>query len=146
MKRKSIILAKNPNRNIPGIKGTSIKAAFCDAVRVDLPTHSIIYASGKLGTDDEGDIVGATMAEQTERTLQNLAEVLATEGATLHDVVRTLIFVTVLDEDSLRQIHEVRNRYLDPDNLPASTLVQCEKLVRPGGMIEIEAEAIIVNS
>ncbi|MVA96240.1 RidA family protein [Nitratireductor sp. CAU 1489] len=143
MRRSSVSLAKNPNRNIPGIIGTAIPAAFCDVVRVELPTHAVLYISGKLATDAEGNIVSASFEEQCDKTLQNIREVLTYQGATMDNIVRTLIFVTDLSDENLRILHEVRGRYFSRDAFPASTLVECTKLVRPGGKIEIEAEAII---
>ena len=138
-----INLAKNMNRNIPGIAGTSVAAAFSDVVRVDFPTHSMLYVSGKLATDDDGRIIGRTMAEQAERTLENVRAVLASQGAEMRHIVRTLIFVTQIDAQSLREIHEVRARFFAAGRFPACTLVRTSQLVRDGGLIEIEAEAVV---
>lgn len=143
MERSFITLARNPNRNIPGIAGTGIPAAFSDVVRVDYPDHYVLYVSGKLATDDDGNIIGRTMGEQTDRALRNVRDVLAHEGADLSHVVRTLICVTQIDAQSLREIHEVRTRYFAPGRFPASTLVRVSQLVRDGGLIEIEAEAVV---
>ena len=140
-KRTYINLAKNPTRNIRGLNG--VPAAFCDAVRVDFPTHFTLIISGKLGTDADGNIVGRTMGEQTEKTMQNIKEVLEHEGATFDDVIRTLICVTQIDDESLREIHQVRAKYFSKDKFPASTLVRVDQLVRDGGLIEIEAEAVV---
>ena len=143
MRRTSVTLAKNPNRNIPGIIGTSIPAAFCDVVRVDLPTHSTLYVSGKLATDEDGQIVSDSFEEQCDKTLSNIRDVLQSQDARMDDIVRTLIFVTDLSDGNLRILHDVRGRYFSEGTFPASTLVECSKLVRPGGLIEIEAEAIV---
>jgi enamine deaminase RidA (YjgF/YER057c/UK114 family) len=138
-----INLAKNKTRNIPGIKGTGIAAAFSDAVRVDHADHFVLYISGKLATDEDGNIVGRTMAEQAERALQNIKEILEQQGAGMKHIVRTLIFVTQIDAQSLREIHEVRARFFKDGRFPASTLVRTSQLVRDGGLIEIEAEAVV---
>lgn len=143
MQRSSVSLAKNPTRNIPGIVGTGIPAAFCDVVRVELPTHVTLYISGKLATDGDGNIVSESFEEQCAVTLDNIRAVLESQGATMDHIVRTLIFVTDLTDENLRILHEVRGRYFQSNGFPASTLVECTKLVRPGGKIEIEAEAII---
>jgi enamine deaminase RidA (YjgF/YER057c/UK114 family) len=37
----------------------------------------------------------------------------------------------------------VRNEYFPPDARPASTLVQVSGIIRPGAMIEIDADAVI---
>jgi enamine deaminase RidA (YjgF/YER057c/UK114 family) len=143
MNRRSISLAKNPTRNIPGIVGTGIPAAFCDVVRVDFPTHSVLYVSGKLATDEDGQISSESFSEQCTRTLENIQEVLQNQGADMNDIVRTLIFVTELSDENLKALHEARGNFFSVDSFPASTLVECTKLVRPGGLIEIEAEAIV---
>lgn len=143
MRRTSVNLMKNPTRNIPGIIGTGIPAAFCDVVRVDLPTHTTLYVSGKLATDGDGRIVSDSFEEQCDKTLKNILEVLESQGAKMENIVRTLIFVVDLSDENLRILHEVRGRYFPEGGFPASTLVECTKLVRPGGLIEIEAEAVI---
>ncbi len=146
MKRQFVNLALNPTRNIPGIAGTSTPATFCDVTRVEFPDYVMLFVSGKLGTDADGKLVGRTMREQAERAYANVREVLATQGATMADIVRTLVLVTQIDSDSLREIHEIRHRIFPDGNYPASTLVRVDQLVREGGLIEVEAEAVVMKS
>jgi enamine deaminase RidA (YjgF/YER057c/UK114 family) len=72
---------------------------------------------------------------------QNLSAVLAEAGATWSDVVKLNYFVT--DVSRLQEIREVRNEFLDPDRLPASTLVQVSALAMPELLIEIEAVVVV---
>lgn len=146
MNRQFVNLARNPTRNIPGIAGTDIPATFCDVTRVEFPDYVALYVSGKLGTDEDGKLVGRTMREQAERAYENVRQVLETQGATLADVVRTLVLVTQIDPDSLREIHEIRARIFPKGKYPASTLARVSQLVREGGLIEVEAEAIVMKT
>ena len=102
-----------------------------------------LYISGKTPVDENHRLVGETMAQQTEQVLKNIKKVLEHEGATMDDVVRVRVFATQLDPKSLRDIHEVRSRYFSEGKYPASTLVGTTGLVRDGGMIEIEADAVL---
>jgi len=47
------------------------------------------------------------MREQTRHVLESIKAVLAREGGSMDDVVRVRVYVTQLDQQSLREIHEV---------------------------------------
>jgi enamine deaminase RidA (YjgF/YER057c/UK114 family) len=83
------------------------------------------------------------MGEQTRQVLENIKAVLDREGATFDDIVRVRVYVTQLDQASLREIHQVRAQYFREGHYPASTLVRVDQLVRDGGLIEIDADAVI---
>jgi enamine deaminase RidA (YjgF/YER057c/UK114 family) len=53
------------------------------------------------------------------------------------------VYVTQLDPETLREIHEVRAGYFREGNYPASTLVRVVQFVREGALIEIDADAVI---
>jgi enamine deaminase RidA (YjgF/YER057c/UK114 family) len=53
--------------------------------------------------------------------------------------------VTQLDQQSLRDVHEVRSSYFRQGRYPASTLVRVDQLVRDGALIEIDADAVLEN-
>jgi enamine deaminase RidA (YjgF/YER057c/UK114 family) len=57
--------------------------------------------------------------------------------------VRVRVFVTELDPALLKEIHAVRAEYFSPGHYPASTLVKVSGFVREGGLIEIEADAVL---
>ena len=77
-------------------------------MRVDLAECSLLFISGKTPVDDNHNVVGSTMAEQTEQVLKNIKKVLDREYATFDDIVRVRVFTTKLDKKSLHDIHEVR--------------------------------------
>ena len=143
VKRASINLAKDRSRGIDALKGTNVPAVFSDAVRIQLPDCALLFISGMVGTDENGTVVGRTMREQTRQVLEKIKAVLAREGGTMDDIVRVRVYVTQLDQQSLREIHEVRSGYFSEGMYPASTLVRVDQLIRDGALIEIDADAVI---
>ena len=92
--------------------------------------------------DENGELVGPDDPRaQAERVFENLRLALAAAGATFKDVIKFGVFVT--DIAILPAVREVRDRYLNTANPPASTAVQVSALFRPGCMIEIEALAVV---
>ncbi|HEY7362785.1 MAG TPA: RidA family protein [Methylomirabilota bacterium] len=145
LKRSYVDLAKDRSRGIDALRGSGVPAVFSDAVRVELPGCSLLFISGKLATDEEGRVVGRTMREQTRRVLDNIKAILEREGGSFDDVVRVRVYVTQLDQQSLRDIHEVRSGYFREGRYPASTLVRVDQLVRDGALIEIDADAVLMS-
>lgn len=145
MKRHHINLTEDRSRGMAGLSADGTPAVFSDAVRVDLADCSLLFISGKTPIDAGHRLVGKTMAEQTDQVLKNIKQVLEHENATMDDIVRVRVFTTKIDAKSLHDIHEVRSRYFTKGKYPASTLVQIVSLVRGGGLIEIEADAVIAK-
>lgn len=143
MKRTSIDLVTDHSRGIDALKGSRVPAVFSDAVRVELRECTHLYVSGKIGTDASGALAGRTIREQTRQVLENIKVVLDREGASMDDIVRVRVYVTQLDAETLRDIHDVRSQYFTPGKYPASTLVRVDQLVRDGALIEIDADAVI---
>lgn len=108
---------------------------------VAVPAGRMIFASGQVARDVDGQLVGAgDIRAQTRKTLQNLQAVLAEAGATMDDVVKVTVFVTNLSEH-FAAIHEIRAEFFAAP-YPASTLVEISRLVDPEMLIEIEAIAV----
>lgn len=143
--RRYIDLARDRSRGMEALRGTGVPAVFSDAVRVELPGCSLLFISGKVATDAEGRVVGRTMKEQTRQVLENIKAVLEREGGSFDDVVRVRVYVTQLDQQSLRDIHEVRSGYFREGHYPASTLVRVDQLVRDGALIEIDTDAVLAG-
>ena len=120
-------------------------AVFSDAVRVDLAGCAMVFISGKVAVDESGKVVSRTMREQTRHVLDSIKSVLTREGGTMDDIVRVRVYVTQLDQQSLKEIHEVRSAYFRPGHYPASTLVRVDQLIRDGALIEIDADAVIAT-
>jgi 2-iminobutanoate/2-iminopropanoate deaminase len=103
--------------------------------------QSLVFISGQLARDQNGDIVGPRdMRAQIKQVGENLRKALAAAGATLDDLVKTTTFVTDIDE-FFKHV-DVRHDYLGVA-LPASTTVEVRRLSHPDLMVEIEAIAIL---
>lgn len=129
-------------QGIAALRDFAPGAAYSDCVRVDLPSHTLLFVSGKTGVKD-GKLVGRTMVEQARQVFENLKTSITREGGSLKDIVRVRIYVTQIDSESIKDVHAVRTEYFEAGRYPASTLVQVDGLVRDGGLIEIEADVVL---
>ena len=144
MQKTVIDLASDKGRGIAALSGSAVPAVFSDAVRIQLGECALVYLSGKLGVDAQGRM-GRTIREQTKQILENMKAIMTREGGTMDDIVRVRVYVTQIDAESLREIHDVRSGYWTPGHYPASTLVRVDQLVRDGALIEIDADAVIAK-
>ncbi len=104
----------------------------------------IIYVSGQVPADGEGNVVGGSdLGSQADQVYENIKKCLAAAGATLADVTKTTTFVVNLQPEHRAIIGEARGRHMDGVNVPGSTLIGVTALARPEFLIEIEATAVI---
>ena len=100
-----------------------------------------ISVAGTTATDEQGNVVGAgDAAAQTHYVLRKIEAALTQAGATLHDVVRTRMYVT--DIAQWESIGRVHGEFFG-DIRPAATMVEVNKLIDPGHLIEIEVDAYV---
>lgn len=120
-------------------------ASFTRGIRFDLGDKTMLLISGTASVDEAGRTthVGDFRA-QLWRTYRNITALLAAEGATWHDIVRTTCYLRDIERD-YRDFNEVRTAFftwLRLDPLPASTGIQA-RLCREDLLVEIEAIAVI---
>jgi 2-iminobutanoate/2-iminopropanoate deaminase len=119
-------------------------SSFSRGMRVDLGDTVMLLISGTASIDEHGISVHVgDFRAQCRRTFQNITALLASEGASWKDVVRTTCYLRDIDRD-YAQFNEERTAFykqqgLDP--LPASTGIQA-KLCRPELLVEIEVIAM----
>jgi enamine deaminase RidA (YjgF/YER057c/UK114 family) len=82
---------------------------------------------------------------QVEKVFANLDACLKAAGATFRDVVKSNLYVVGLRPEHVPIIREVRARYFDQANPPASTLVGVEALVGLDWLIEVEVIAVVAE-
>jgi enamine deaminase RidA (YjgF/YER057c/UK114 family) len=103
-----------------------------------------VYISGQVALDATGSLVGpGDIRAQARQVFDNLRAAVQAVGATLDQVVKLNYYV--VDATRMPVIREVRDEYLDPERLPASTAVEVRRLVRDDLLIEVEAVAVIAS-
>ena len=119
-------------------------SSFSRGLRVDLNGIAILFISGTASIGPNGETLHAgDFRAQARRTYANVTALLAAEGATWKDVVRTTCYLRDIERD-YAAFNEERTAFyqaqeLDP--LPASTGIQAI-LCRPDLLFEIEAIAM----
>jgi 2-iminobutanoate/2-iminopropanoate deaminase len=94
-----------------------------------------LVVSGQLGLLD-GQLATGT-ADQCRQALANLADLLAGEGATLADVVKTTVFLRHMDDyDAMNEVYVAAFG----DHRPARSAIAVAGLPR-GALVEVEAWA-----
>jgi len=119
-------------------------SAFSRGMRIDLNGLTILLISGTASIDDHGRTVHVgDLRAQVRRTFDNITKLLASEGATWHDIVRTTCYLRDIERD-YALFNEIRTQFFKEQGLnplPASTCIQAI-LCRPELLIEMEAIAI----
>jgi enamine deaminase RidA (YjgF/YER057c/UK114 family) len=102
---------------------------------------NVIYVSGTVASDENGEIVGKNDAyEQTSFIIQKIEKYLLQAGATLKDVVRTRMFVTQIAR--WEEYGRAHGEYFQ-DIKPVTSMIEVKGLIGDDYLIEIEAEAIL---
>lgn len=120
-------------------------SSFSRGLRLEFGPFSVLLISGTASIGPDGETLHAgDIRAQTRRTFLNIATLLASEGASWHDVVRTTCYLRDIERD-YAAFNEERTAFyhcqrLDP--LPASTGIQAI-LCRPDLLVEIEAIAVL---
>ena len=113
-------------------------------MEIDVPlSHAVehdglIYVSGQVPFDlSTGEVVGETITEQTEHTLENVATVLEAAGSSLDDVIKTTVFL--VDVEDFDAMNEVYGEYMS-EPYPARSAFEVSDLAADI-LVEIEAIA-----
>jgi 2-iminobutanoate/2-iminopropanoate deaminase len=100
---------------------------------------NVVYTAGQVALDPtSGELVGTSVAEQTEQVLKNIAAVLAASGASLGQVVKTTVYLA--DMADFSAMNDVYARHFG-GHRPARSTVQAAGLPK-GARVEIDAVAV----
>ena len=116
--------------------------AYSNGILVPLGSANMLFVTGQVAKDDNGKVVAPyNFAEQARFIFGHIAEILKDAGMDFADVVKAQIFVTDMAESS--KVSAVRDEFF-AQSKPASTMVEINKLVKPGCCVEIEVIAVKV--
>jgi enamine deaminase RidA (YjgF/YER057c/UK114 family) len=102
---------------------------------------NVLYISGQLPVDVDGNLVGKDDAEkQSEQCIKNIQTICEHFGGSLANVEKTTTFITELAFRPL--VARSRDRLFSAP-YPASTLVVIKSLAAPEYLVEIEAIAVL---
>jgi 2-iminobutanoate/2-iminopropanoate deaminase len=95
----------------------------------------ILYCSGAIPLDPEGNEVGSTPAEQLDQCMRNLSAVAEAAGTSLARALRLTIYTTRLED--FASINEAYAEWFD-DDPPARAAVGVAALPK-GVLVEVDA-------
>ena len=101
--------------------------------------NGMVYTSGQIALDPAtGELTGETIKEQAEQVMKNLVSILEEAGTKLENAVKTLCFLT--DINDFAAFNEVYARYFT--GKPARSCVGVQSLPK-GAKCEVEVIAAV---
>lgn len=114
--------------------------AYSHGYKIKIGDSEIIFTTGQISLDKNGNVLYPNdPAKQAEFIYESLEKILNQAGSSLDDVVKTTVYVT--DMNNFPRISAVRNKYFKNSG-PVSTLVEVNKFVKEGCLLEIEVIAV----
>jgi 2-iminobutanoate/2-iminopropanoate deaminase len=110
------------------------------AYSMALRAGDFIYIAGQSARDQDLNVIGTTIEEQTARTLQNVAGMLEAAGASLADVIKSTVHLADL---GMFRAYDAAYRQHVPEPFPVRTTVG--SVLAPGILIEIDVVAYVGN-
>ncbi len=130
---------KNNESIITAVNTTQAPAAigpYNQAIRYG----NVVYTSGQVALDPaSGQLVGATVQEQTHRVFQNLQAILDSAGTSLKNVVKTTVFLATMND--FQAMNAIYAEYFQ-DTKPARSTIAVAELPKKA-LVEIECVAVV---
>ena len=127
---RQLVLNGNPMEAIAG---------FSRAVRVG----PFVMVGGTAPVGPDGKTVGVgDVGAQTRQCIEIIKAALEQAGSGLHDVVRTRVILTNIDD--WKAAIDVRKDYFK-DTRPVDTIMAVDRFVNPEWLVELEADAVIAG-
>lgn len=117
---------------------------FGNVVANAVQAGRIIYISGQVSVDGEGNFVGVNdLPAQVKQAYENISEILGRLDASLDNVVDETWFVTDMEQvmSEFRQVYAAREQAYGTMPETTQTLVQVGALAMPELLVEIKCIA-----
>ncbi len=99
----------------------------------------LVFVSGQLPIDpSKGEFAEGGVKGQTRQSLENLKAILASNGLSLDDVLKTTVFLS--DMNNFADMNEIYKEMFGDSNYPARSAVEVARLPKDA-LVEIEAIA-----
>jgi isochorismate pyruvate lyase len=116
------------------------KVGYCRAIRIG----NIIAVTGTTSLTEEGLVYAiGEPYKQTQRCLEIIEKALTQLGVGRNQIIRTRMFVTDI---SLWEEYGRAHGEFFRDCPPATSMIEVKGLINPAMLIEIEADAVIIES
>jgi enamine deaminase RidA (YjgF/YER057c/UK114 family) len=104
----------------------------------------MIFISGQIGWNADGQFSSDILAEQVKQALRNIVRVLQEGNAEPRHLVR-LTWYVLSREAYLREAREIGAAYREVlgKHFPTMSVVEVRGLVEPRALVEIEATAVV---
>jgi enamine deaminase RidA (YjgF/YER057c/UK114 family) len=105
----------------------------------------IVYIAGQVALDRSGNLVGKDdFRVQVQQVFENLKAAVEAAGGDFTSVIKLNYYCAEnVDPSQIAMVREIRDKYVNTRNPPASTFVVVKRLVRPDWLIEVEAVAVV---
>ncbi|WOV84424.1 RidA family protein [Sporosarcina jeotgali] len=107
---------------------------YAQAVKV----NGLVYTSGQIPLNTDGEVAGATIEEQTNQVFENLKAVLAEANSSLNQVVKATVFIKDMNE--FGALNEVYAKHFG-EHTPARSTVEVARLPKD---VKVEIEVVAV--
>ncbi len=100
--------------------------------------NNILYTSGQIPLNLEGNIEGTNIAEQTEQVMKNLKAVLEEAGTSFENAIKTTCFLS--DMSNFEGFNNVYSKYFTSN--PARSCIAVKELPKQV-LVEVEVIALV---
>lgn len=101
-------------------------------------TEELVFLSGQLGADTDGNLVSEDVVEQTQKAFEIIGVLLEASGLTYDDIVKTTVLLA--DMNDFSKVNEEYAKYFN-GIFPARSCFEVAKLPK-NAKVEIECIAI----
>ena len=102
---------------------------------------NLVFISGQLPLDPDGNLVSGGIAEHAEQTLKNVNAIVEAAGGTIHDLAQVTVYIT--DLAHWPAFNAAYERFLGAVKAPPARAVIPITALNKGALCEIQAIAVI---
>lgn len=103
----------------------------------------LMFLSGHVPLNGANKLAGEDLASQLRQVFENLDLTLKEAGGEFSDVARITIYVANLTPDMISVVRTERDKWINLDRPPASTVLGVQAFYRPDILVEVEAVAVL---